>query len=81
MKLIDFGLSNYMEEGKLRSTFCGTPAYAAPEMIIGKKYNGPEVDIWVSDTCPHLQMSVGVKLTLIVYGCGAVFYDYWRLPL
>jgi len=37
MKLIDFGLSNYMEEGKLRSTFCGTPAYAAPEMIIGKK--------------------------------------------
>lgn len=32
-KLIDFGLSNFMEEGKLRATFCGTPAYAAPEMV------------------------------------------------
>lgn len=32
-KLIDFGLSNFMEEGRLRSTFCGTPAYAAPEMV------------------------------------------------
>jgi len=45
-KLIDFGLSNFMEEGKLRSTFCGTPAYAAPEMILGKRYVGPEVDVW-----------------------------------
>lgn len=30
VKLIDFGLSNYTEFGHLRSTFCGTPAYAAP---------------------------------------------------
>ncbi|PRP75216.1 hypothetical protein PROFUN_15926 [Planoprotostelium fungivorum] len=58
MKLIDFGLSNYMEEGKMRSTFCGTPAYAAPEMIIGKKYNGPEVDIW----------SMGVVLYSMITG-------------
>jgi len=46
IKLIDFGLSNYTEEGKLRSTFCGSPAYAAPEMLLGTKYTGPEVDIW-----------------------------------
>jgi len=47
IKLIDFGLSNYTaEEGKLRSTFCGSPAYAAPEMLLGTKYFGPEVDIW-----------------------------------
>lgn len=32
-KLIDFGLSNFMEKGKYRNTFCGTPAYAAPEMV------------------------------------------------
>jgi len=46
IKLIDFGLSNYTEEGKLRSTFCGSPAYAAPEMLLGTKYFGPEVDVW-----------------------------------
>ncbi|MDP2438775.1 MAG: protein kinase [archaeon] len=46
-KLIDFGLSNYTKEGdECRSTFCGTPAYAAPEMILAQKYHGPEVDVW-----------------------------------
>lgn len=34
IKIIDFGLSNFKEEGKLRATFCGTPAYAAPEMVL-----------------------------------------------
>ena len=33
IKLIDFGLSNYTIEGGYRNTFCGTPAYSAPEMV------------------------------------------------
>jgi serine/threonine protein kinase len=33
IKLIDFGLSNFFSDGKLVATFCGTPAYAAPEIV------------------------------------------------
>jgi len=58
LKLIDFGMSNWIEEGKLRSTFCGTPAFASPEIILGIKYTGPQVDAW----------STGVVLYLMVTG-------------
>ena len=30
----------------LLKTACGSPCYAAPEMIAGKRYNGLQVDIW-----------------------------------
>ena len=46
IKLIDFGLSNTYENGKLLSTACGSPIYAAPEMLEGKLYKGSTVDIW-----------------------------------
>ena len=49
----DFGLSNeeYIqgENGMIHcSTQCGSPAYAAPELLGNKcqKEHGPEVDIW-----------------------------------
>lgn len=42
IKLIDFGLSNIITEKKL-STPCGSPHYAAPELIQRLEYNGPEV--------------------------------------
>eukprot|EP01117_Protostelium_nocturnum_P019863 TRINITY_DN8713_c0_g1_i1.p1 TRINITY_DN8713_c0_g1~~TRINITY_DN8713_c0_g1_i1.p1 ORF type:complete len:617 (+),score=193.97 TRINITY_DN8713_c0_g1_i1:510-2360(+) len=46
IKLIDFGLSNWNEEGTLKSSYCGTPAFASPEMILGNKYEGKLVDVW-----------------------------------
>lgn len=44
--------------GKLLATACGSPCYAAPEMIAGKKYFGPLADLW----------SVGVILFALVSG-------------
>ena len=38
IKLVDFGLSNTYKSGELLKTACGSPCYAAPEMIAGKKY-------------------------------------------
>ena len=46
LKIIDFGLSNFFNGKKLLSTPCGSPCYAAPEMVSGEKYNGFYSDIW-----------------------------------
>ena len=46
LKIIDFGLCNYHDINNLLSTPCGSPSYASPEMVSGKKYNGVKVDIW-----------------------------------
>lgn len=34
------------KEGETLKTACGSPCYAAPEMIAGKKYQGLNSDIW-----------------------------------
>ena len=45
INLIDFGLATILEDGKLRTTECGTPDYRAPEIIEGRPY-GKSVDWW-----------------------------------
>lgn len=44
--MVDFGLSNMYKPGEMLKTACGSPCYAAPEMVAGKKYNGLQTDIW-----------------------------------
>ncbi|CAF1407642.1 unnamed protein product [Adineta ricciae] len=46
VKIADFGLSNIMKDGELLKTSCGSPNYAAPEVVSGELYAGQEVDIW-----------------------------------
>lgn len=48
IKIADFGFSNYYATGELLATWCGSPPYAAPEVFEGKRYTGPEIDIWVT---------------------------------
>ena len=36
LKIVDFGLSNLMRDGKFLKTSCGSANYAAPEIISGK---------------------------------------------
>ncbi|KAF9044419.1 hypothetical protein BJ165DRAFT_1415679 [Panaeolus papilionaceus] len=46
VKLGDFGFTREFDRSSLMETFCGTTGYASPEMLQGKKYQGPEVDVW-----------------------------------
>jgi hypothetical protein len=46
VKIGDFGLSNVMRDGQFFKTSCGSPNYAAPEVITGSAYCGPEADVW-----------------------------------
>ncbi|KAJ3339158.1 hypothetical protein HDU93_008544 [Gonapodya sp. JEL0774] len=67
VKLIDFGFTREVAslptQKQLLDTYCGSTAYAAPEMIIGKQYLGPQADIW----------SLGVILYTLV--CGYLPFD------
>ncbi|XP_010030257.2 SNF1-related protein kinase catalytic subunit alpha KIN10 isoform X1 [Eucalyptus grandis] len=68
VKIIDFGLSNIMRDGCLLKTSCGSTNYAAPEVLSGKLYSGPEVDIW----------SCGVVLYVVL--CGTLPFDDESIP-
>lgn len=47
IRIVDFGLSNTYKTGERLKTACGSPCYAAPEMIDGKEpYEPLMVDIW-----------------------------------
>jgi len=46
IKIVDFGLSNTYRGDETLKTACGSPCYAAPEMVAGKQYRGLPADIW-----------------------------------
>lgn len=68
LKIADFGLSNMMRDGYFLKTSCGSPNYAAPEVLSGKLYAGPEVDVW----------SCGVILYALL--CGSLPFDDESIP-
>ena len=80
LKLIDFGLSVVWAEGQTLFKSYGTPCYTAPEIIGGKRYLGPQVDVW----------SLGVSLSTMLTGAlpfqaaatiraGGCNHTCWRL--
>ncbi len=58
IKLADFGMAALQPKDKWLNTSCGSPHYAAPEIIMGHKYRGDKADIW----------SVGIILFAMLNG-------------
>jgi len=57
--LSDFGLGRtILSSEQTLGTFCGTPLYAAPELVSATRYSGPPVDVW----------SMGVVLYIMCSG-------------
>lgn len=63
VKIVDFGFSKFFRHNKVLSASCGSREYAAPELLAGRKYVGPPVDVW----------SCGVILYILF--CGRLPFD------
>ncbi|WVZ76748.1 hypothetical protein U9M48_024691 [Paspalum notatum var. saurae] len=60
--------TDYIRDDHFLKTSCGSPNYAAPQLISGKLYAGPEVDVW----------SCGVILYALL--CGTLPFDDENMP-
>ena len=65
LKLSDFGFARVMKKDDTSKTFCGSAAYAAPEILQGIPYSGFGYDIW----------SIGVILYIMVRICMYKSYE------
>ena len=68
LRIVDFGLSNSMKDGMFLKTSCGSPNYAAPEVISNELYCGEMVDVW----------SCGIILYAIL--CGTLPFNDENIP-
>ncbi|EMD69128.1 hypothetical protein COCSADRAFT_340967 [Bipolaris sorokiniana ND90Pr] len=65
VKLVDFGMAALQPVGKKLTTPCGSPHYAAPEVIKTTSYDGAKADVW----------SCGVILFVLLTGAPPFNYS------
>lgn len=59
VKIADFGLANFTEDGEVRektNVMIGTPGYVAPELVRGQSY-GAAVDMWACGVLLYIMLS------------------------
>jgi casein kinase II subunit alpha len=62
-KLIDWGLAEYIVADRKLASRVGTKTYKAPELLMGARMYGPEVDVWAA----------GVTMANLMFGCPSFF--------
>ena len=63
MRLIDWGLAEYVVLDQEYSPSVGTKSYKAPELLMEWRHYGPGVDIWAA----------GIVMANLMYGCPSFF--------
>jgi serine/threonine protein kinase len=63
IKLCDYSLSTFVQESSLLTTFCGTPAYVAPEVALSQSYVGPSADVWSMGVVLHAMLAGNVPFS------------------
>ena len=57
LKVTDFGFARTFEAGDISKTFCGSAAYAAPEILQGQPYHLPLHDVWAMGVILYIMVS------------------------
>lgn len=57
VKIVDFGLAALQPANALLKTSCGSPHYAAPEIMRGEFYSGDKIDIWSCGVILYVMLS------------------------
>ncbi|KAF3942379.1 hypothetical protein ABW19_dt0204774 [Dactylella cylindrospora] len=81
IKIADFGMAAFQPQGDMFTSSCGSPNYAAPEVIRNLPYKGSAADIWSSGVIlygmlahelPFDNSDVGVILTRVLRGLYSI---------
>ncbi|KAK3110778.1 serine/threonine-protein kinase gin4 [Teratosphaeriaceae sp. CCFEE 6253] len=86
VKLIDFGMAALQPKGRLLSTPCGSPHYAAPEVVSSKPYDGTQADVWSCGVILYVMLTGTTPFNYSQDGdIRALFRDiararYWMPP-
>ncbi|OHT08703.1 CAMK family protein kinase [Tritrichomonas foetus] len=65
IKIADFGFARWMKSD-VASTSCGSPHYAAPEVIRAQPYSGRQADIWSAGVILYAMLSVCIFIYLFI---------------
>ena len=74
LKIADFGFARWMKSN-IAETSCGSPHYAAPEVIKGLPYDGRASDIWSCGVILYCLLTVCILSQIIFF---SNYYSYFN---
>lgn len=63
VKIVDFGFACSFRDDEMLQLFCGSPDYAAPELVRAERYRGPQVDTWALGVVLYIMLTGFIPFT------------------